>query len=103
MHNENIFTISHVDDPARAAEAYEATIQEVIPAPHRIDLILLGLGPDGHTASLFPQHELLQYRGDRLVLPITDSPKPPSSRITLTLPYINTAKMVLLTTYCYSS
>ena len=56
---------------------------------------MLGLGPDGHTASLFPGHELLSYKGDRIVVPITDSPKPPSSRITLTLDSINTSAEVV--------
>ena len=92
---ENIFTITHTHEPVAAAEEYEAILRSTIPSPHHLDLILLGLGPDGHTASLFPQHHLVRYVGERLVLPITDSPKPPSSRITFTLPFINSANMVL--------
>lgn len=60
-----------------------------------IDMVLLGLGPDGHTASLFPSHELLNYAGNRKVVPIFDSPKPPSRRITLTLGTINSSKEVV--------
>jgi 6-phosphogluconolactonase len=71
------------------AEAYESIVRTVLSKSNgQLDLAVLGFGPDGHTCSLFPGHALLQ-ESSKWVAAITDSPKPPSNRITLTFPVLN--------------
>lgn len=74
-------------DPHAAAADYERLL------PAQLDLVHLGLGPDGHVASLFPGHALLHERQAR-VAAVLDSPKPPSERVTFTLPTITNAREV---------
>ena len=76
-----------VDESAREYQA--AFVRSV--ADGRFDLVLLGMGPDGHVASLFPGHALLG-EVEKVVAPIADSPKPPPERITFTLPVLNRAR-----------
>ena len=51
------------------------------------------VGPDGHVASLFPGYPQLDV-DDQIAVPVTDSPKPPPERISLTLPALNRSKSV---------
>ena len=59
------------------------------------DAMLLGLGPDGHVASLFPNRSQVAAK-DAWVLPVENSPKPPPERITLSLPVISRYALLLL-------
>jgi 6-phosphogluconolactonase len=86
-------------DPDSAAQAYEREMRARIESTAEagvpvIDLHVLGIGEDGHTASLFPGHPEVQIR-DRLVVPVHDSPKPPPTRITMTLPVLQVGRQRL--------
>ena len=61
-----------------------------------LDLVVLGIGPDGHVASLFPGAATLSAGEDALCLGVRDSPKPPPERITLSLPVLRAARSCLL-------
>ena len=84
-------------DPLAAAFEYEQQLRLVTKtspsAQPSLDLILLGLGEDGHTASLFPGASILQDR--QRVIAATQSPKDPPNRLTMTLAAINRASVIL--------
>jgi 6-phosphogluconolactonase len=82
-------------DLEKAAADYERELQEAAGSPPRLDLVLLGVGPDGHVCSLFAGHPVLAVR-DRAVAVVEDSPKPPPRRLTLTLPVVAGAHGVVV-------
>ncbi len=61
-----------------------------------LDLIVLGIGPDGHVASLFPGAAALDAGADAVCLGVRDSPKPPPERITLSLATLRAARECML-------
>lgn len=75
-------------DRDAAARAYDLSL------PDTLDVLVLGIGEDGHTASLFPGSAALEER-ERRVLPVI-GPKPPPERLTLTPPALETARLVLM-------
>jgi len=82
-------------DLSSAAVAYGKELTGVLGRPARLDFVLLGVGPDGHVASLFPGHTALSD-DRRMVVPVVDAPKPPSRRLTLTLPVLAGAERVVV-------
>ncbi|GAA3874704.1 6-phosphogluconolactonase [Saccharothrix violaceirubra] len=81
------------DDPDAAAAAYAAVLD---PMPE-FDVFLLGVGEEGHTASLFPSSPAVLER-ERTAVAVRDCPKPPPTRVSLTLPAIRRAREVWLMT-----
>lgn len=81
-----------------AAGAYAAELAKAVrPEDHgdvpTFDILMLGVGPDGHVASLFPEQPAL-YEQDRTVVAVHGAPKPPPTRISLTLPVLSRAQEV---------
>lgn len=86
-------------DRDAAANDYQATLARVCGVnatsePPALDLVMLGMGPDAHTASLFPGNAALGET-KRWVVPVHNAPKPPPDRISLTVPILNRARTVL--------
>ncbi|XP_042002004.1 probable 6-phosphogluconolactonase 4, chloroplastic [Salvia splendens] len=101
----NIYAINDKLSPEGAADDYEERLRRLVSSKvmpvssasgfPKFDLMLLGMGPDGHIASLFPTRQQ-RYEKKRWVTFITDSPKPPPPRITFTFPVINSAAEIAM-------
>lgn len=84
-------------DLDRAASEYADELTNRTGIPPRLDYVLLGVGPDGHVASLFPGHPALLDR--RPVLAIEDAPKPPPHRLSLSLPTLTNARRLAIVAF----
>lgn len=85
-----------IADLDEAARVYAAELAAAAPegaAYPRFDIMFLGVGPDGHIASLFPGHDEIRIT-DATVVPVRNSPKPPPLRLSLTLPVIQSADRI---------
>jgi 6-phosphogluconolactonase len=81
------------DDVESAALAFEETVRAH--GAGEFEVVMLGIGPDGHVASLFPGRPELRVQ-DRIAVSVTDSPKPPPERISFTFPALNRTRSTWL-------
>lgn len=91
---DHVLRIGGELDPSAEAVAYETRVRSLLGREVGVDLALLGLGADGHTASLFPAHQALQ-EDERWFVPVHIPSMAQSERITATLPLLNASKKVV--------
>ena len=96
---QNIHRIPAADQVHSAVESAKEYALDLIDfgsegSPPQFSLVILGVGPDGHIASLFPGRPELDSR--LIAMPIFDSPKPPPTRVTMGFPTLNNSQLTLL-------
>jgi 6-phosphogluconolactonase len=104
--SEHVHRIEGELGPDAGAQRYAAALSASVPAPRTragepqslptLDVIVLGIGPDGHIASLFPGAAELDAPADAVCVAVPDSPKPPPQRITLSLAMLRAARRCVL-------
>lgn len=87
----NLHVIPAELDAEQAARLYAEELSGLAD----FDLVLLGLGQDGHTASLFPSHDWGESAGSAAALAVADAPKPPPERVSLSADRLSRARQVL--------
>jgi 6-phosphogluconolactonase len=102
MASERVHRMRGEDGPEQGASSYAGELAEVFSGEGEdhglpvLDVIVLGIGPDGHVASLFPGADTLDAGEQAVCLGVHDSPKPPPERITLSLAVLRAARECLL-------
>jgi len=92
-HVHRVGTPADHESAEAAAAAYAAELTGWGDPSPTFDVLMLGLGPDAHVASLFPGHPAARAQGSAAIA-VRDSPKPPPTRVSLTLETINRAREV---------
>jgi 6-phosphogluconolactonase len=94
---DQVFPVpTYYHNPAEAAAIYARQVEALLAAAGGLfDLVLLGIGPDGHTASLFPENAALDSDPVALAVAVDGAPKPPPRRISLTAQALNRSERTI--------